>query len=216
MQRSKTLSNCAVELVTDMKAGGILGHDLLGIRYSERINRVAGVRNLELRFAIEFKDEELVEKEGGRQVCEMRTSPGFVLILAVEGFALAGARLMAQKEVGSTDDEGKVESRGLKLDISKSGHEFREILCPEEGERSYSESEKVALLERMSNAASALKEMYTEDMQALNADRPIIYATESVYLLDNIAYAARLAAAAEKEKEGGAALEKLERIQDNP
>ena len=198
MAQQKTVSNATtVELVKDMRANTIFEHDMMSILYSET---KTGAQRHDMRFAIEFKDNGLFEKDGGSDYGVIR-SPGFVLAVSVHGFDLANAFLMKQKDLSSTESTGETMFNGHRLPVIKCDYSFREILCgnPEKSEEA--KSERVQRLERLFSTADTLSKMYTEDLETVNATyRDSI--VETIRILNRIAYSAYLAAERATEDEG--------------
>ena len=194
MMQQKAAQNAVnVELVKDMMANLTFSHDMMSILYSETRS---GAQKHELSFAIEFKDNKVYEGKDGKPECRTEKSSGFILTIAEEGFGLGTAYLARQKEAGSTESAGEAVFGGVKLPAGKCDSVFRSILHINDN------SEKPLLLDKLSRATEALYEMYSEDLEAVNACY-FIPIREALSLLNRIGYAAQLAAGKINENRAG-------------
>ena len=200
MAEQRTMSGIAnAELAKDIMAKPVFGHDMMSIRCSE-------AKGSHLRFAIDFKDNNWYEGRGGEPRYRLDEHPGFVLAISANGFTVASAYLMRQREVGSMEGTVNAMFNGVRLATGKCDAVFRDILT-EEQPSNQQKPEKLFLLEKLARAADAMSGMYNDDLQALNGCY-LPSVKETISLLEKISYAAHLAMEKVKEEQGVLALRK--------
>jgi hypothetical protein len=175
MAQQKIVSNGAqVELVKGIDAS-VFGQSTLSVLYSEtKIRR----QTQEMGFAIQFGE-----------------SPGFVIAVSNHGYTLANAHLMRQKRIGSTEGTGGIVG-------GKCDYVFRDMMNPRKETvpaDAAEKSERLLLLEKLSQTVKALSDMYVEDLQSAN-DCYLPQLKSAVTLLSKIGYAAHLAEEAVKKE----------------